>query len=226
MKKQALILFFFCFTLQLQAQKLLFVGNSLTYTNDLPLILEKIAAFYGITIESEMICYPNYAIVDHLNEGKIQQKIATENYDFVIIQQGPSSQEEGRKMLLNAGKRLSILCEKYNSKLAYYMVWPSKRYYFTFDKVITNHTKAAKLNNALLFPAGIYWKQYEAQKPRFSLYGPDQFHPSKAGSFLAALTMFKKLYPNESLKKLPYRKIRYWVKSKKSFNSMIQLIEN
>ncbi len=226
MKRQILTLFIFCLGVQLQAQKLLFIGNSLTYTNNLPSILKQIATVYGKNIESDMVCYPNYAIVDHLNEGKVQQKIATENYDYVIIQQGPSSQKEGRDMLLDAGKQLSKLCNENNTKLAYFMVWPSKRYYFTFDKVIQNHTDAATKNKALLFPVGMYWKQFEKLNTKISLYGADQFHPSKAGSFLAALTMFKKLYPKEKLKKLPSKKVRYWVKNKKSFNTMILLLEN
>lgn len=208
------------------SQKILFIGNSLTYSNDLPLILEKIGNNYNKKISTEMVCYPNYAIVDHLEEGKVQKKIATENYDYVIIQQGPSSQEEGRKMLIDSGKVLSKLCKKYNAKLGYYMVWPSKRYYFTFDKVIANHTAAAKMNNALLFPVGKYWKQYNTLKNKISLYNKDLFHPSKAGSFLAAMVLFKKLYPAESLQELPFKKVRFWVKNKKSYRTMVNLLED
>ncbi len=226
MKKQVLMLLILCFGFQLQAQKILFIGNSLTYTNGLPLILEEIGNNYNKKISTEMICFPNYAIVDHLEEGKVQKKIATENYDYVIIQQGPSSQEEGRKMLIDSGEILSKLCKKHNTKLGYYMVWPSKRYYFTFDKVIANHSEAAKINEALLFPVGKYWKQYNAQKNKISLYNRDLFHPSKAGSFFAALVLFKKLYPTESLQKLPFKKARFWVKHKKSYLAMVHLIEN
>jgi len=223
MKKHSLVLFLFVFSFQLQAQKILFVGNSLTYTNDLPSILKKIAKIHKKNIETDMVCYPNYAIVDHLDQGVIQQKIATNNYDYVVIQQGPSSQEEGRKMLFDSGKVLSALCEKYNSKLVYYMVWPSKRYYFTFDKVIKNHTEAAQKNNALLFPVGKLWKQYETLKNGTSLYGPDLFHPSKTGSFLAAIAMFKQLFPDEDLNELSFKKVKKWV-NKKSFKTILTLV--
>jgi len=223
MKKHFLFLFLIALSFQIHAQKLLFVGNSLTYTNDLPSILEQIATVYGKNIETEMLCYPNYAIVDHLAEGKIQQMIAANNYDYVIVQQGPSSQEEGRKMLIDAGKQLSVFTKKHNSILAYYMVWPSKRYYFTFDKVIANHIEAAQKNNALLFPVGTYWRQYEAQQKGTSLYGADQFHPSKTGSFLAAVTIFKKIFPNEDLNELSFEKVKKWV-NKKSFKTILKLV--
>jgi len=224
MNKQILILLILCLGIQVQAQKILFIGNSLTYANGLPMILEEIGRAYKKNIITEMVCFPNYAIVDHLKEGNVQKKIATENYDYVIIQQGPSSQEDGRKMLLKSGEVLSALCKQYNTKLAYYMVWPSKQYYFTFDKVIANHTEAAKFNEALLLPVGKYWKQYNQLNNKISLYGQDQFHPSEAGSFLAALVIFDKIHPNENLKQLPFKKVHFWIGHRESFAAMISLL--
>jgi len=226
MKKQALLVLILCIGFQLQAQKILFIGNSLTYSNALPEILEEIGNTYNKKIRTEMSCFPNYAIVDHLEEGNVQKKIATENYDYVIIQQGPSSQEEGRKMLIDSGNTLSALCKKHNTKLGYFMVWPSKRYYFTFDKVIANHTEAASLNEALLFPVGTHWKDYNSQQNKISLYAGDHFHPSKAGSFFAALVLFKQLFPNEALQAFPFRTAKRWVPHKKSYRAMIALIED
>jgi hypothetical protein len=219
-----LLLFLFFSTTAILGQKILFIGNSLTYTNGLPLILEEIGDHYNKKIITEMISHPNYAIVDHLNEGTIQQKIAAENYDYVIIQQGPSSQEEGRKMLIDSGAILSKLCKKINTKLGYLMVWPSKKHYFTFDKVIANHTEAAKTNEALLFPVGKYWKQYNMLKNKISLYENDAFHPSKAGSFLAALVVFKKLYPKESIQQIPFKKVSFWVEHQESYIAMLNLL--
>lgn len=190
----------------------------------MPKILESIAKKFDEKIQTDMLCFPNYAIIDHLTEGKVQQKIISGGYDYVIVQQGPSSQEEGRKMLIEDGKRLAILCQNYNAKLGYYMVWPSKRYYFTFDKVIANHKEAAKKNNAMLFPVGSYWKQYEQSNSKTQLYGTDNFHPSKAGSFLAALTIFKELHTNKNLKDLTYKKVKKWVSNKESYDKMIQIL--
>lgn len=228
MKKRTtfLLLFLFFSTTSILGQKILFIGNSLTYTNGLPLILEQIGDHYNKKIIADMICYPNYAIVDHLNEGEVQKKIAAESYDYVIIQQGPSSQEEGRKMLIDSGAILSKLCNKFNTKLGYLMVWPSKKYYFTFDKVIVNYSEAAKKNKTLLFPVGKYWKQYNLLKNKISLYGNDAFHPSKAGSFLAALIVFKKLFPKESIQKIPFRKVSFWVEHHESYMAMLNILEN
>jgi len=74
-----------------------------------------------------MIAIGNYAIIDHWNDGTAVDEINTGKYHFVIIQQGPSSQEEGRQMLIEDGKRYSTLCKNNNSQLCYLMVWPSRR---------------------------------------------------------------------------------------------------
>src|SRR5687767_1414311 len=75
---------------------ILFVGNSLTYTNDLPSMVVELAQKKGLTVKTEMLAFPNYALEDHWNDGRMEDLIDEKKYDFVVIQQGPSSQEEGR----------------------------------------------------------------------------------------------------------------------------------
>jgi hypothetical protein len=189
----------------------------------MPEILEYIGNENGVTIRTKSLCFPNYAIVDHLDKGLLQKLLAKEKFDYIIIQQGPSSQAEGKRMLIEDGAKIKRLCNQYKIKLAYYMVWPSKRYYHTFDKVIENHELAAKRNDALLLPVGKNWKAYNSNNKLENLYGSDNFHPSKAGSFLASLTIFHQLHPTKTIEKLPIKNYTKWVTDKKSFKKMIQL---
>ena len=106
---------------------ILFVGNSLTYYNNLPKLVKQSARQHGVKVKYDMIAKPNYAIVDHWAEGKVQKQIVKKNYDYVIVQQGPSSQNTGRYMLIESGKDLKKLCDKNNTKLCYYMVWHGRR---------------------------------------------------------------------------------------------------
>ncbi|MCA0132132.1 SGNH/GDSL hydrolase family protein [Winogradskyella alexanderae] len=165
---------------------ILFVGNSLTYYNNLPELVKQNAKTHGIRLKYDLVAKPNYAIVDHWAEGKVQKLIAKNKYDYVIVQQGPSSQNEGRQMLIESGKDYKQLCEKSNTKLCYYMVWPSQTYYHTYDGVIKNHRDAAQLNDAILLPVGEVWKAYFDRTDNFQYYGPDGFHRSLLGSKVAA----------------------------------------
>jgi hypothetical protein len=101
------------------AIKLLFVGNSLTYTNNLPDLVEQSGKDSGLYIIAEVLAYPDYALEDHWMDGLVQQRIASGHVDFVVAQQGPSSQQEGRKMLHDYGTKLKNLCDSHNTKLMF-----------------------------------------------------------------------------------------------------------
>jgi len=179
-----------------QTTNLLFIGNSLTYTNDLPGLVEKYAKTKGIIVKTEMIAFPNYALEDHWNDKEIQKLVKSKNYDYIIVQQGPSSQEFGRTSLLEYGKKLNNLCNENKAKLVFFMVWPSKRYYHTYDGVIKNYTNAADQFKALLCPVGKVWKVHFDKTNDFSYYGEDGFHPSIKGSKIAAEVIVKSILIN------------------------------
>lgn len=181
----------------------LFVGNSLSYANDMPAMLVEIAAAYDMQIKADCLCKPNYAIVDHYNEAELMVLLATKDYDQVILQQGPSSQAFGRSILLEYGPKISKLAADYETETAFYMVWPSKAYYGTFQGVIDNYSEAARVSEADLFPVGQVWKDYIAATGDESIYSFDDFHPSPKGSFLAAWVIFRFLHPEIDTVALP-----------------------
>ncbi|MEP2935465.1 MAG: SGNH/GDSL hydrolase family protein [Gilvibacter sp.] len=172
---------------------LLFVGNSLTYFNDLPGLVGERASLEGIDIETTTVAYGNYGLEDHWNDGEIQTMIETFDYDFVIIQQGPSSQAYGRSSLIEYGGYIKEVCAANDTELAFFMVWPSLVYYHTFPGVIQNYTDAATLNEALLCPVGEHWRDVVDQTGDTSYYGPDGFHPSLEGSEIAAQIILQSL---------------------------------
>ncbi len=191
-----LIIYFVHFNSSVNAQdvSILFIGNSLTYSNNLPQILTKIGANNGMEISTHQLCFPNYGLEDHWNERNIQGAIKAQNFDYVIFQQGPSSQAYGRSSLIEYGGKISRVCHENDSKPAYFMVWPSTNYYHTFDGVIKNHVDASIQNKAGIIPVGSLWKKYREAVSNAGLYASDGFHASKKGSFLAALTMFQFLF--------------------------------
>ena len=173
---------------------ILFVGNSLTYTNDLPKLVKEQASEKDLVIGVKMIAYGNYAIVDHWEDGDVQKEINSKKYQFVIIQQGPSSQAEGKQMLLEYGPMYKDICEENDAELAFFMVWPSRSYFHTFEDVIKNYTEAAESSEALLCPVGKAWKEYFDTTGTYDYYGLDGFHPSLKGSRKAAEVIVNTLF--------------------------------
>lgn len=127
-------------------------------------------------------------------------------------------------MLVEYEAKIKSICKEKDVSPVYFMVWPSKQYYFTFDRVIANHKYAVKTTESILFAVGIIWKKYEENKNKENLYSYDNFHPSTAGSFLAALTIFHGLYPERNLLGLRFKRYKRWVNDEDSFNAMIRLI--
>jgi len=173
---------------------LLFIGNSLTSSNNLPELIKEYAKTQGKDIAVASIVKGNYALIDHWDEGVIQASIESKTFDFVIVQQGPSSQPYGRALLIQYGGRISELCKSNDAQLAYYMVWPSLAHYDTFDGVINSYRTAANRTNDILCPVGAIWKSYFDETGDFSYYGNDGFHPSLSGSTVAAQVIYESLF--------------------------------
>ena len=171
----------------------LFIGNSLTYTNDLPEMLR-------VLIESvqqgpahiEVAAYANFGLEDHWVNGGARDAINGGGWDVVVLQQGPSA-TEGRPSLLEYTGRFDEEIAAVGARTALYMVWPSKARFFDFDGVSESYAQAAEQVGGLLYPAGEAWRLAWQRDSTIQLYGPDGFHPTGAGTYLAALVMFQQL---------------------------------
>jgi hypothetical protein len=170
--------------------RILFVGNSLTYVNDLPALITEIGKQEGTTITYSSFLLPDYSLEDHWNEGKVKAEIDKGGYDFLVAQQGPSALPESQVLLIEYATRFAEICKKNNAKLALYMVWPSKARSFDLDNVINSYTKASQKTQSVLCPAGLSWKYAWSVDSTLPLYSPDNFHPSLTGSVAAALAVY------------------------------------
>lgn len=172
-------------------QKILLVGNSLTYTNNLPSLLDEIASMKGKQWETTCLCYPNFGLEDHVHDPTTKAEILSKAYSWVIFQQGPSSQADGRASLLRFGDSLSQWSITGGAKPALFMVWTSLDWAGTWPLVIQNHRDAADQIGAMLIPVGENWQAYLKAFPTDALYTADEFHPSLLGSYLAAASIFQ-----------------------------------
>jgi hypothetical protein len=173
--------------------RVLFIGNSLTYTNNIPGMLKALidSANAG-PVTVEQVTFGGYGLEDHWGLGSAQDAIAEGGWDVVVIQQGPSA-TEGRPSLLEYSQRYADEAARVGARLALYMVWPAIERSFDFDGVSESYTMAAQQVDGMLFPVGEAWRAAWRRDPDLALYGSDGFHPSVQGSYLAALVMFEQL---------------------------------
>jgi hypothetical protein len=173
----------------------LFIGNSLTYANDLPATVAAIAAAAGDTIRVMTIAAPNLALVDHLNgASNALDAIRLGGWRFVVMQQGPTSTGGAcQDTLVLAAAAFAPHIRAAGAMPALYMVWPARDRLAFFDNVREAYRAAADAAGGVMLPAGEAWRAAWAADSSLPLYGPDAFHPSAVGSFLAALTIFERI---------------------------------
>jgi len=175
--------------------RVLFIGNSLTYWNDLPAMVEALAEASGAARPTcEAVVSGGYSLEDHWNEGAAQKAIARGGWDVMVLQQGPSASTEGRRSLLEYARRFAQEIRRAGARPALYMVWPSTSRKGDFDGVAESYRQAAAETKGLLFPAGEAWRAAWRRDSKLELYSPDGLHPTVAGSYLAALTIYQQLY--------------------------------
>lgn len=171
---------------------MLFVGNSLTYTNDAPGMVAALAQADGVDLQHAVVAAPNFGLGDHWASG-IEDVIRELAPDVVVLQQGPSSLESSRAYLLEWAGRIGEVVTEAGGRSALFMVWPESTRQEAFDAVRENYAAAAELLDGIFIPAGETWRAAWQLDPELPLYGPDGFHPSQLGSQAAALTIYAML---------------------------------
>lgn len=173
--------------------RVLFIGNSLTFANNLPAMVTAIGHQQGVTIQCETVAFPDFSLDDHLRRGDATRAIARGGWSFVVLQQGPSALPASRVQLRASVKTLDQAVRRAGAKTAMYMVWPSTARSGDFDRVSESYAIAAGDVGGVLLPAGDAWRAAWRRDPTLSLYGSDGFHPTPLGSYLAALVIYQQL---------------------------------
>ena len=177
-----------------RAVRVLFIGNSLTYVNDLPGIVEAFAEAAGQATVCRVVVGGGFSLEDHWNQGDARKALQGEKWDFVVLQQGPSASPEGRALLARFARRFDPLIRRAGAKPALYMVWPLEERRLDFGNVGDSYRMAAKDIGAALLPAGEAWRIAEKTAPGIKLYSADGLHPTVAGSYLAAAVIYARLF--------------------------------
>jgi len=177
-----------------EGRAILFIGNSLTYVNDLPLIVEALAdSVPGLTpaqrLAPAMAAFPDYALEDHWANGTAVRAIDQGKWSVVVLQQGSSALEESRVNLRQWTKKFDERIRAAGARTAMYAVWPFASRQFDFDRVNESYTLAATDVNGMLFPVGEAWRAAWRRNPNLELYAADGLHPSGYGSYIGALVI-------------------------------------
>ncbi len=197
--------------------KLLFLGNSYIYVNDLPSVLTAAAASVGDTVVSSGNTIGGYTLQQHAQNATSRSLIAGGGWDYVITQeqsQWPSFPDDHVDTdMFPYARTLDSLVHVYNScgRTMYYMTWgrqngdadncafwPPVCTYSGMDSLLhLRYMAMADSNNAVVSPVGAVWRYVRNNYPSITLYQSDASHPEAAGTYLAAVTFYTAIFKRD-----------------------------
>jgi hypothetical protein len=173
-----------------EGTRILFIGNSLTYVNDVPGILQALADSASdekLAVASRTL--PNYALIDHWIEGVAPREIAKGGWGWVVMQQGWTPAGIYRDTLRLAARNFGAEISKIGAKAAMYQTWPPVDRPSQFAGSIESYELAAADIGGEVFPVARAWLATWERDRDIQLYS-DGLHASVAGSYLAAIVMY------------------------------------
>ena len=176
--------------------RILFIGNSLTSANDLPAMVKAVARGSGFDdagFQVASVTRDGFSLRDHWDLGEARRLIERGGWTHVVLQQGPSSLPSSQEELIEYTKRFAGHIRAVRAQVVMYGVWPPHDRAGAQPAVTASYRRAAEAVDGVLVPVGEGWSAAWSNDPTLPLSGADGFHPSPAGTYLAAVMMFEKM---------------------------------
>jgi hypothetical protein len=185
-----------------EGRRVLFIGNSYLYLQDIPGIVQALAdSAGGDKLAVETVAFANMALVDHIGLGTAKIEIDKGGWEWIVLQQGPSSVEVNRDTLRLAAKAFADMMPA-GTKPALFSAWPQSDRLQDFPRAIESYTLAAADVSGLMLPVASAWLGAWSRDPTIKLYS-DALHPSLEGAYLSGLVVYGRLM-GKSVKGLPH----------------------
>lgn len=220
MKK--ILLFTFLFTsfwaFSQLTKNVFFVGNSYTYSNDLPLLINQIANSTGDQLTYQSHTPGGSTLQQHANNTNVTNTIAQGNWDYVVLQEQsqtpafPNNYVNANMFPFAAQLATAIKTGNPCGNSIFFMTWGYKNgdsincnggltnmctYADMDDTIYQRYMQMAQNNEALVSPVGRVWRNIITNYPNMELYSPDFSHPSYLGSMAAAYTFYTVIFKKD-----------------------------
>lgn len=186
--------------------RVLFIGNSYTCFNNLPQMLEGLAASAHASrkLETGMVTVGGATLRRHWEDGRALEVIRRGGWDYVVLQEqstlGPSQMVSGRitisdpKAFHETVRLFDAEIRKAGAKTVLFLTWARQNQPEDQAKLNEAYLTIAGELKALVAPVGPAWEEALKKNPQLQLHLPDKSHPSPGGTYLAACVFYSLLY--------------------------------
>jgi len=197
-----------------QTYDVLFIGNSYTYSNNLPEMLRDLALSNGDTVNYDSNTPGGYTFELHSTNATTAAKIEQKKWDYVVLQeqsQRPSFPplQVAVEVYPFAAKLDSMIKDSGPcTKTVFFMTWGRKygdqincplwppvcTYAGMQQRLRESYMKMGDTLSATVAPVGIAWKNSIEADSMVNLFSGDNSHPSVIGSYLTACVFYATLF--------------------------------
>lgn len=179
-----------------QSLRVLFIGNSYTYVNDLPWLTQQLSKSAGETrvLETEMIVAGGATLKKHWEDGAALRKIKDGRWHYVVLQEQSTLPITDPKVMHQYARLFDTEIKRANAQTVFYLTWARKNRPETQQALTNTYMKIARELDAKIAPVGIAWQEIQKHNPNLILYDKDQSHPSPIGAYIAACVFYATLY--------------------------------
>ena len=188
--------------------KILFIGNSYTYYNDMPTLFSRLCGCNGKQAQVFSVTKGGRRLHENLDSSdettrQLEAVVAQNKMDVYVLQ------EHSTLPLLDFQRfsaNVTGLMEKLGpARYVLYQTWGRKTgSAFLEEQKLSTRTMALRLQDAYRkvaetagtdrAPVGLCFLQVSENHPEIELYDPDLTHPSYEGSCLAALVHYRTIF--------------------------------
>lgn len=185
--------------------RVLFIGNSYTYNNNLPALLEGLAgsANPALRIRTRAIARPGVRLQQHWERGEALAALRQGRWDYVVLQEQSTLGLlliEGRHEVNDPGlafhpyaRRFAEEARKVGAQPLFLLTWARRDTPESQARLTQAYMSVARELEAPIVPAGLAWARVRQELPEEVLYHQDGSHPSAAGSYLTACALYATL---------------------------------
>lgn len=186
--------------------RVLFLGNSYTYGNDLPELFAELARSGGHNVEVDMLAEGGLRLSDHAQSMETLDRLTSSQWTFVVLQeqsQIPALQVYRRREMYPAARQLVSNVRQRGATPLFFLTWAHRDGwpeqgmddFESMQKRITEgYTEIAQELDVPVAPVGSAWLTAVEEYPELNLWREDGNHPRKQGSYLAACVFYAAIF--------------------------------
>jgi Domain of unknown function (DUF4886) len=186
--------------------RVLFIGNSYTYVNDLPAVFAKLAGAGRHGVEAGMAAQGGWTLSNHESSSETLDELKSSQWAYVVLQEQseiPSVEQARIGQMYPAARDLVRRIRDTGATPLFFETWAHRdgwpengmQNYESMQFQIDNgYLRITQELNAPMAPVGFAWLQVRRQDPQLNLWQADGSHPNEAGTYLAACVFYSVIF--------------------------------